>query len=194
MENTELKPWIELRVQWGNQLKNLDELEADLNSLGSLHKRTVWLPACGSGSLLVLVFKFGVASVLSGITYDLMKKMCKKLVTSLEKFYKGNPDYNMDGLKIEYDDITFEFFQLSASDIAHVGKFFNSLPEVFEFFAKHDINHIDLIQIPSYPEQAVSDAPDEDKEEDIFRYWKIRYDYGLNTVYYDSHSKQLLEF
>ena len=187
--NEEIHPWIELKVNINNQLKGLDVLEEELKSLGSLHKRNFWLPAAGSGSELELIYKIGENIIVGGLVWDLCKVLFLRLVKSLVEFYKRNEDYPLSSLKIEYDDITFRFVEIPPSKINHIGVFFDRLPKHLEFLKKHDIDNIDEIEINGFNTDPINDPNDDN----LFRFWTIRCDYGMNIVQYDSENRSFSE-
>lgn len=189
MEEQRLQPWIELKVGIRSNFKGFDQLEDDLKSIGSIHKRIFWHTAAGSDDVLDIILKFGENIIVNGLIWDLCKGLIFRLLNNLKEFYKRNVDCSLSCLKIEYDDITFSFVEIPSSKINHIGEFFNRLPKHLEFFKKHDIVNIDEIEINSYYSESVDDPNDDN----LFRFWKIGYDFGMNIVQYDSENHSFPE-
>ena len=188
--NAELNPWIELIIPVRSQFTGIDELKKDLEKVGSVHIRTRWYAACGPDLGVIAILKFGVDAVASGFVWDAIKSLLKRTVESLNKIITKNKDAYFTatvGMRVEYDDMTIVFSELSGTDLAHVSKFMNDLPEHLDFLKKHNINNIDEILLFG-PDISSNKA----MNTSYWGRWEITYDFGMNSVSYDSIHKKLI--
>ena len=189
--NAELNPWIELIIPLRSQFTGIDELKKDLEKVGSVHIRTRWYPACGPDLGVIAILKFGVAAVASGVVWDVIKSLLKRTVESLNKIITKNKDAYFPatvGMSVEYDDMTITFSELSGTDLAHVSKFMNDLPEHLDILKKLNINNIDDIHLFE-PDISSNKA----KNTSYWGQWEITYDFGMNSVSYDAVHKKLVD-
>lgn len=188
--NAELNPWIELIIPLRSQFIGIEELKKDLEKVGSVHIRTRWYPACGPDLGVIAILKFGVAAAASGFVWDVIKRLLKRTVESLIKIINKNKDAYFPatvGMYLEYDDMTIAFFELSGTDLAHVSKFMNDLPQHLDILKKHNINNIDEILLFE-PDRSSNKA----KNTSYWGQWEITYDFGMESVSYDSIHKKLI--
>lgn len=195
--------WIEVSIGTYNHIIGFDELIKEMESVGSVHIRKKWYPACCTGFELNLVVKVGTwlaNTLLSGIAYDLIKAGVNKLIESLCKLFAANgEDMELQTLTLDYDDTTICFDGISGGRMSGLAEFFNSLPDHMEWLRQHGVKNIDRISLPiqgetlgQLEESGVILNEYDSIGADYFCIWSISYDYGCNHTFYDSKHQKLL--
>lgn len=193
------KPWIEIRTGLNNNIIAFDDFVKNLEEIGSVHLRKVWLPAACTGLEIWIVIKWGLGTLgsiwLTGKIYDILKVYEKKLINYLESLFDSNIDNQNDeliinNLDIEYDDITIRINWIDKAHLTHLSCLFNNLSKHLRILKSNGINNINKIVFPICGEElgnfVDSNIHYREVEDLEFRLWSITYDYGLSKIYYDS--------
>lgn len=200
------RPWIEVTTGITNSIVGFDEFISQLETVGSVHKKTRWFPACCTGEEMGLVIKLGVflgSSMLSGFAYDFLKVLGKKFVGWLHALFDANGGEVFEGLvylEIEYDDIAIRFERIGKSHLSGLGIFFIDLQKSLIYLDSKGIDNVIKISLPVYgetlniiSEKGICYNDIDFWGVDYFRLWRVVYGYGVSECIYDSQKCEIIE-
>lgn len=204
----ETKIWVNITFNAYDQMAGKDEFLATLKQEGVVvQERKKWYPAYCTGQEIGLVcilinspiLKFLVGAAAGGMVWDMAKEYIPKLFDSLSKLRLQNQDFSVNCLRFEFDDITIKIRSLHDVDYAYLQDTFFNMGEHIKYLNNHEINDIKEISLPyvkndeNFEENKEMYTTSWEFTNQIDYYWKIEYDSGCMTCYYNPKDKYIVE-
>lgn len=191
--------WIRLNFNSYNTLKGKDEFVKELREEYIVQVRDVWYPAACEGTefvMQVLAHIEGLKdSAIYAIELDIIAACFKKLWKSLTKFTESNDSYYLT-LELTFDEITFKFHDVCPGNYGSLMQLIAHIHEHLQILRHNQIDHICHIDVNcNVPEELIEKKNYEFSDYSIFQksIWKIDYERGLESCYYDSSSRLIIE-
>ncbi len=201
----ETKIWINITFNAENRIKGKNEFMASLQQDGVvIQERKTWLPAACTGQEIE-IFQILINSdflkdvVIYGAAWDIFKEFCKVLFPNLKSLKDYNAELSIGCLDFEFNDISIKIQDLYNADYICLMNAFVDMTNHLEHLNQNEITEIKEITLPYIQNTEYSEEGDTRKyitpidftdQTDFL--WKIAYNNGCNTCYYNPKTKEII--